>query len=382
MVPDLLKTNCVRKEDNMKILHVFTDQNYVYVEALIKLFYSNFPEYKNDFLICSKKKNVPKSIVDFDCEKRITYLNCSKRFEVFTISKVSKKYNYIIYHFLPNDPLIHLYYYFHSKAINKIIWRIWGADLYNWKKKSPKYIIDIINVFRSNTRKKIRYVILEPMDIAEYKRQFNSDAILLNGPDPKGYDSIFLDSHRKERNNDSYTIIVGHSAVRFVNHIEILNSLSKFKDYNIRIVLPLNYGDPKYAELVEKTAIDLFGTQKIKIIRDKMSLEEYVEFMWNCDALIIHSDRQIAMGNITMMLYMGKKVFVKGNSIMDDYYIKSNELEMYDSSTISSIQFNDFISPVKNTEKNKAFAINEIELPNIINMWKTTFNQIDNIKEA
>lgn len=361
----------------MKVLHVFTDQNYVYVEALIKLFYSNFPNVKNDFLICSKKETVPQSIVDIDFQNRISYLQGSKRFQTVTIKKLGSKHDYIVFHFLPNDILLHLYYYFNNEGLKRVVWRIWGADLYNWKKESPKFIVCLLNFFRENTRKRIRYIIPEPMDIDEYVRQFGNSAMILYGPDPKGYDSRFLENNKRINSDGIFRIIIGHSAVKFVNHIEILNTLKKYKNENIKIVLPLNYGDPEYGDYVSDQAIKEFGEDKVEIIRNKLNLADYVRLMWGCDALIIHSDRQIAMGNITMMLYMGKKVYIKYSSVMGKYYYDQEKLTVFDSNSISELSFNELSSPIDDISRNKEYAINEIEIPNIVNKWNVVFKNLE-----
>lgn len=361
----------------MKVLHVFTKMNYVYTEALIKMFYENFHA-SNDFFICDLKDNVPQSIQSIDKKgSRIFYLKQKNtKVQFFELKKYFKNYDYVIYHFLPNDIFLHIYYFFNNKALGNVVWRIWGADLYNWKKEKKFY--KFINYIRGFTRKHINYVIAEPMDIPEYKKQFGDNCIFLCGPDPKGYDEIFLKQNKKPKKEKAVNILIGHSAVKTLNHIEVMSQLLKFKEENIKIILPLNYGDNSYRDKIKEYALENFDEKKIEFIFEKMTLEQYIQLLWQTDIAIFHSDRQIAMGNITMLLYMQKKIFLKKNSVMDNYYRINEKLEIYNSCEIKNQNFSEFIYNNNNNNLvNKKFAQKEIDINSIVEDWKNTFKKLE-----
>lgn len=356
----------------MKILHIFTNMNYVYTKALIELFYREIPQYYQEFLICDTEKNVPEMIrKDSGKSTKVHYLkNESIRLQVFEISKYLNKFDYTIYHFLPNDILLHYYYKFHRKLLNKTVWRIWGADLYNWKKEKIEGVL--FNNVRECTRKNIPYIISEPMDLPEFKRQFGDKHIFLSGPDPKGYDIDILNKQYCTKKDNAIYILLGHSAVKTLHHKEILNKLVPYKNENVKIIIPLNYGDKNYAREVCNYANTLFSNDKIICINEKMDLLSYIRLLWQCDIAIIHSERQIAMGNITMLMYMKKKIFLMKDSIMDNYYRIEENLEIYDSGEIGNIPFEKFIKN-EYDEKNRSFAIKEIDVNSIAKIWKDTF---------
>ena len=366
----------------MRILHIFTDQNYVYTKALISMFYNSDVNIDFDYLICADKTKIPHDILEIDSShSHVFALTGSKRAQVFKINAIDGCYDYIIYHFFPNDILLNMYYLICKEKSRRIIWRIWGADLYNWK-KTKGIGKGLLNWIRGNARKNIRFIIPEPMDVAEYKKQFGDSASILNGPDPKGYDKKFLDSTKTDKTGDAYAIVIGHSAVQSVNHFSVLDALSKFREENIRIILPLNYGDSSYANKVEDYAISLYGRDKVVSIRNKLTLEEYSRILWKCDACIIHSDRQIAMGNIIMCMYMGKKVFLKKDSVMWNYYKEYLSLDISDSSSIASTSYPEFIENRIDIIKNREYAMGEIEVPLIMQKWKETFELLQKDLEA
>ena len=56
---------------------------------------------------------------------------------------------------------------------------------------------------------------------------------------------------RRENHNSCINIQIGHPSTQVLNHIEVLEDLYKFRDENIRIYIPLSYGDEEYG-IVEK----------------------------------------------------------------------------------------------------------------------------------
>lgn len=362
----------------MNIIHIFTNMNYVYTEALIKMFSNRITDVNHTFFICDKEENVPNSIIKL-CGNRMNDILFSKtndkKIQAKEIISLIEKSDYVIFHFLPNNIYLHLKLKYKKFLLKKIVWRIWGADLYNWKKSGLKGIL--FNKVRENTRKGIKYVIAEPMDRPEYINQFGKNTIFLEGPDPKGYDVKNLENTKVINDKNIVKILLGHSAVKTLNHCEVLNKLKEYKDKNIEIIIPLNYGNMRYAKKVSMYAFSLFPKEKIYILNKKLCIEEYMSLLWNCDIGIFHTDRQIAMGNITMMMYMGKKIYLKSDSIMDNYYRKKENLNIFDSDKIGNMSFESFIHN-NNSDINRAFAIREIDISVIAKVWQKTFTRLEN----
>jgi hypothetical protein len=125
-----------------------------------------------------------------------------------------------------------------------------------------------------------------------------------------------------------------------LNHIEVLNQLTKYQNENIRIYLPLSYGDKNYGDQVEKYAKNLFG-DKVVCLRNMMTKSDYMDFLSMIDIAIFNTSRQIGLGNITPLLYMGKKIFMPAGSIMYEYY-KSVGVEVFDSNQLNNMEFSQF----------------------------------------
>ncbi|MGZ5551098.1 MAG: TDP-N-acetylfucosamine:lipid II N-acetylfucosaminyltransferase [Nitrososphaeraceae archaeon] len=228
--------------------------------------------------------------------------------------------------------------------------------------------------------KKIRFFVgIFPPDIEYFKKNFKSKAqtffagyvsILDNPLYKKKLNLIALDEKRTKK--DCINILVGNRSKPILNHMEVLDNLVKFKDENIKIYVPLSYGNKEYGNKVEEKAKILFGHKAI-CIRELMGLEDYMDFLTTIDIAIFNTLRQIGLGNINPLLYMEKKVFMPAGSAMYDYY-NSLGINICDYAQIQKIDFKSFIESV-DMAKAKLHVINKATNKNEkIQMWSKVFN--------
>ena len=135
-------------------------------------------------------------------------------------------------------------------------------------------------------------------------------------------------------------INIGNSATEENRHIGILQLLEQYKSENIEIYAPLSYGDMNYRKTVIKEGNKIFG-EKFHPILEMMEYEKYVEYLASCDITISNSLRQQGMGNLSLMLQLGKKVFMNQNSPMWDSY-KNIGFKIYDTNSIDKLSFHEF----------------------------------------
>lgn len=79
-----------------------------------------------------------------------------------------------------------------------------------------------------------------------------------------------------------------------------------YKNEDIKIVLPLSYGDISYAETIETYARTLYG-DKVLILRENLGFLDYVKLIKTIDIAIFDYKHQSALGNIMLLLLWGKK---------------------------------------------------------------------------
>lgn len=160
------------------------------------------------------------------------------------------------------------------------------------------------------------------------------------------------DEYFDAEDTNEIRILVGNSATKTNCHLEVLDYLKKYKEENIAIYCPLSYGDKEYGEQVAAYGEKLFG-DKFHAIFDFMELMDYHKFLASCHVGIFACNRQQAMGNISILLRLGRKVYLRsGTSMIENY--RNNGFVCNELDELEHTSFNEFISNTHRIENQKA----------------------------
>lgn len=369
----------------MKIYHIMPIENFYYNESIIKMINDNpkfFDKGEHYFITVNeqgykKYKNTNNMVYDKEIlgKKRVKILK-----------EYIDKSDYTIIHskYIHKRDLLKL----NKKYLNKIIWGVWGHDLYT--QKSGKQ-----NILKSILKK--LFSIIEKSKINQFKGVgigFKYDAIEVR----KKYDKIKIypllygykkDSLKKtnaifnkkikRKKNDPIKIMIGHSGYPFLNHIKILNDLYKFKDENILISMPLNYGQVDYINNVEEIAKKLYDN-KVEFITENMEYEQYLEYIKSIDICILDFEHQAALGNLWLLLKNNTKLFLNENGIIK-LTMMLEMIETYNVSEIKNMSFDEFSRPVKPNDNNIRFADEYLNEINAVNKFKVLIDELRKSKE-
>src|SRR5262249_55264963 len=124
-------------------------------------------------------------------------------------------------------------------------------------------------------------------------------------------------------------------------HFEILGSLAKFSERNIRIYAPLSYGDSAYAQSVAAKGREVFGEKFIPLTK-YLSPSEYTEFLSSIDIAVFNHSRQQAMSNTISLLGFGKKVFIRSDVAQWDRFRKLG-IAIFDQSELDLTPLSDLV---------------------------------------
>jgi dTDP-N-acetylfucosamine:lipid II N-acetylfucosaminyltransferase len=362
----------------VKLLHITTGANYAVTKQYVRFINENFNPQKHIFLIVDKKENVPAELLEQ--ENTIT-IDANKGRQFTTVLSYMRNSNLIILHSLCLSIYQQLCLLFYPPIMNKVVWVAWGMDLYQWRWRDKGNIFyKARNLISFIFRTRIKYFVgIFPPDIEYFKKTFKSQANTYYASYVDGlYNPIYKQKFNspslleKVRNNECINIQIGHSCSLMLNHINVLNQLVRYQNENIRIYLPLSYGDKDYGNQVEQYAKKLFG-DKVICLRNMMSKPDYMDFLSMIDSAIFSTSRQIGLGNITPLLYMGKKIFMPAGSIMYEYY-KSVGVEIFDSNQLNNMEFSQFITPI-DTSNAKNYIETQVKNKELkIEMWTKVFN--------
>jgi len=303
------------KRNKIKYLHIFT---YVlFIEPYVNFINKNFDSKEHLFLILTNtgKVNLRENV------KRI-----SKDFKsLLSLIRELYRCERIFLHGLVHYEIV-LILFAQPWLIRKCNWVVLGVDLYQYKFRKKSFRSNLYEVAR-------RFVIKNMSGIVAFIKEDYKLAQKWYGAKGKYYYSFLypnliykeLDLSKVKRDNEKTYIQVGNSADPALNHLEVFNKLEKYKDKAIEIICPLAYGNEDYRDKVIEEGTKIFGN-KFNPIVELVSFEKYSELLAKIDIAIFSYEGQQALGNILILLGLGKKVYIRDDitswEICSDYGLK------------------------------------------------------------
>lgn len=268
----------------------------------------------------------------------------------------------IIIHCLAS-PFLLLYLFIFPSLARKSYWVVWGKDLYFYRTLKKKcFYHTIYEFFRKKVIKNIGHIITySPGDYELTKKWYGSKA--------KWHKSfmypsnLYKDITVPKKTEGTIIILVGNSADPSNNHLDAFLLLEKFKHNDIKIIVPLSYGEKKYARQIIKSGKKIFG-EKFFPIEELLPLDDYINLLKNIDIAVFPHKRQQAMGNITTLLGMGKKVYIR-NDITTWNLLESIDVQAYDFKNFNLLSLDEVVK-IKNKNTIKAIFSEE----NLLKQWE------------
>nr|WP_281419273.1 TDP-N-acetylfucosamine:lipid II N-acetylfucosaminyltransferase [Marinobacterium ramblicola] len=225
----------------------------------------------------------------------------------------------------------------------KCYWIMWGGDLYSHKNGKKNWKVRVRNFFSRQVIKKIGHLVTYvPGDIKRAQKwcaargEYHECLMYLSNV-------VSLEKIKAvERISESHSglhILVGNSADPSNNHVESFKKILPYRDKDIRIYVPLSYGDQEHAKKVMSLGYEWFG-DRFYPLTSFMEYDDYFKFLKNIDIAIFNHERQQAMGNTITLLALGKTVYMRSDVSQWDLFsskgIKILNIADFDSSTLDS----------------------------------------------
>lgn len=335
----------------------------IYSKNYIKFIKKYFNIEKHCFVIYQKDN--PQNI-EFKVEKNILLVNNLRELIKFYAFFSFKKYKKIIIHGF-YWPYLGIFYFIKRNYLKKSYWMMWGGDYSHFNFK-PKTIKGKLNKIISDYIKSQFYAYM--IGLEEEFNKVKKNYKIKKGKYYKAFYSLGLDKKiifRKSTNN-SMNILVGNSASKLNNHLEIFEKLRKYN--NIKIFCPLSYGDEKNLEwtnIVLKKGKEYFEERFIPILK-MLPYEEYKIFLLQIDIVILGYDVQAAMGNTSLLLGLGKTAYLKKDSPVKKF-LDDNEIVTENFEELIDLKKLDENILKSNSEKINNLFLDEV----IIKQWEKIF---------
>ena len=115
-----------------------------------------------------------------------------------------------------------------------------------------------------------------------------------------------------ERTRKTLKLIIGNSATPTNNHVDAVRDLS-IQGVKADLFIPISYGNASYARFL-KTALRFYKGGQVEFVDTRMDFNSYLNFLNTADALVMNNIRPQGYGNIFIMLFLGKPVFLNINN--------------------------------------------------------------------
>lgn len=366
----------MRNTDTLKCIHIMLHPTVRHNESIIKVINDLcLTDVENHYLVF--KKDVREAFLKMTDN---VFLGQDR---VKAINECGKKYDYIFLHAMELSPVE--VFKVRKNILKKIIWVCWGHDLYinrldgGFVRKFKNFVRKVIWFPASKRLKNIYGIGLSfKYDIVGVAERFGNMRIIRL---PYGYrpnrKKCFIDINgmQKERKESAYKIMVGHSGYEILNHIEILKKLSKFKNENIIISLVLAYGEKEYTNKVISFAKQEFDEDKLEIILNEQSYEDYMRYISGVDIGVFDQIKQSGLGNINALAAFGKKLYLNRKGIlkiaMDFEYVDVGCID-----EIDDMSFEEFTKPCENINYSVRFGITNMDESLSLRAWNNIFKEL------
>lgn len=263
-----------------------------------------------------------------------------------------------------------------SKCLKRIVWCVWGHDLY--RRDAPTSLLSRYEKWLSDRKiRKFRAIVAGfKYDEYEIRKRFGCNIPVHNALYSSGYfyDDIDDIVCRHQRIDKRTNIMIGHSSYPFLQHEKQLERLARYKDENIVITLILCYGDKEYTDRVIKRASEIFGSDKLNVVCDFMEWKSYIELLCDVDIAIFDFEHQAAFGNLILLSYLGKKLYLSSTGVMYKSFQKE-QVDVYNCLDIGCVEFSQFQS-LKYAKIASVYVKSLLNRQNILVQWNSLFQQL------
>ena len=158
--------------------------------------------------------------------------------------------------------------------------------------------------------------------------------------------------------------------------MRVLDKIKHLSQENIKILLPLSYGDMEYGDMVQKYAEELFP-KKVICLREMLPKEEYFKLINRVDIAIFETTRQIALGNINRMIFRNVKLYLSKDGVMYDYFLE-NGIPLQDTETLNNITIEELKERVRSHDilsfNNYIKGLSDLDQK--ICLWQNIYNKL------
>ena len=263
--------------------------------------------------------------------------------------------------------------------LHKIVHRTWGGDLsYKQilKKSIKKFANPFINKLFARRMRHIRLIgIANTVDALNVKEKIGDVPTHIMPYPVRDGDQLLSGALPSRRADDgNLNIMVGHSGLPYNNHKAILDALYRFHEEKIQIYVMVSYGRPEYIDEIKTYGKRLYG-EKITFVDEMLPYNEYVKLLNNMDIAFLDAKISYALGNISVLTFLGKKIFLNRDGILRRAF-DLDGLPYMCTSDLETVSFEEFSRPLDYSDELRA-KLAPAPYEKKIQTWHEILNLLD-----
>lgn len=296
-------------------------------------------------------------------------------FRVQYLNQNHARYDIIFLHSLNYSPaeLLAL----QDDAAHKIIWCVWGHDLYSVHRKKQYTPRERIHEFWHFLKKLGRFTHLRvflkqrkivrkircfrcvligyPYDRMLLRKKYGKNLSIEIAPYFSSFDKADMAALLDQKNLSSHSgtnVLIGHCGFHFIEHQAYLQKLAAYRNENIHIHMVLSYGaSAEEIRQIRETALRLFREDQITIIEEMMSKDDYHRYLSTMDVAIFPYTHQSGVFNTVLLSYLGTKMYFSSDGVLYKGFQEMG-LPVFDCGAIGRIDYQDFCRPSEPPDRN------------------------------
>ena len=273
-------------------------------------------------------------------------------------------------------------FYMPKNIWSKTYIQFWGGDIYRFKQRKNDFISNLkLQIMKNIVRNcivkcnKVLLMVDHDYDVLKSIFNINSKSYYILQVPADFYEINHIDFSNIINNYNEkpakYCILVGNSATIENQHKEIFDILKDKITDDFKIIVPLSYGDENYKQEIIKYGEKCFGNSFMPILK-YLTIEEYVGLLSCCDVALFNNNRQQAMGNIVLLANLKKKIYIRNDTSLWNYY-KELGLIFNDINTLKKETLNEILMTNTQNVNNNIECLRKLEKLSF-SQWENFFN--------